>query len=346
MGEEEKYTAEELKILGEEPPTPAPGDQGTPAPEPEKKEPEPEVKLEPEKKEEEPPPEEKQAMESMGLRIDKGYIIDDDGTKIPAKRWKSLYRDFQEEKRGKAETERKLTLFKELGPEKYYEIHPGEAPAGWKPPEKEEKPLETAIPSLGAMIVKGGPHDGKTLNEVWQEDPAYASAIQNNYLDTERRKVETEHQTNERLKRESEEEINTFTVEISKELFDKEADKLTPKEEAEIAKAIQSVLDWMGKTNRGSGKIQDAYFLMNKEKILTDAKTKGAKAALEGLKKPSIPSISPAGGAVSSGFSAYEGMTAEQLADEVAKMSDKEAMKFFREAPQSLRAKFPSAAWT
>lgn len=356
MGEETSpYTTDELKILGEELPVqPKEGPEKPPLLEGEKLESLEEVKpaLKPEEvKLEEQTPEEKQAMESMGLRIEKGYIIDDDGTKIPGKRWKGLYRDFQEEKRGKAETDRKYNLLKELGAEKYYEIYPEETPAGWKPPEKDDgKGKETvttpSTQNMGEMVIQGGPHNGKTLNEVWQEDPAYASSLQNQYLDSERKKVETEQQTTDRLKRESEDEVNKFTVDLAKELFGKEAEKLNPNEEKEIVKTIQSIFDWMAKTKRGGAVLADAHFLMNREKHITDAKTKGGKEALESLKRSAPGSITVGGGSSVGGFSAYEGMTADQLAAEVEKMSEKETLKFFKDAPTALKAKYPSLPWS
>ncbi len=356
MGEEtEKFTPEELKILGEEPPA-----QPTGAPEKpplleggELKPPEevkPAQKAE-EVKLEEQTPEEKQVMESMGLRIEKGYILDDDGTKIPAKRWKSLYRDSQEDKRGKAEIDRKYNLLKELGTEKYYEIYPDEAPAGWKPPEKDNGTNEGTVttPStqnMGEMVVQGGPHNGKTLNEVWKEDPAYAASLQNQYLDSDRKKVEMERQTSERLKKESEDEVSKLTADLAKELFGKEPEKLNPGEEKEVMKTIQSVFDWMAKTNRGGAILADAFFLMNREKHLTDAKTKGGKEALESLKRSVPGSITAGGGSSVGGLSAYEGMTPDELAVIVDKMSDKEALKFLKEAPSALKAKYPSIPWS
>jgi len=355
MGEETQFTADELRILGEEPPAQPAGGPEKPLPaeggetlKPPEGEVKPEQKLE-EVKLEETTPEEKQAMESMGLRIDKGYIVDDDGTKIPAKRWKSLYRDYSERGRTIEEKDRKFQLFKELGQEKYFELYPGETPAGWKPPEKDNgkrKELTETAPALGEMIVKGGPHDGKTLNQVWQEDPAYAATIQSNHLNAENQKVETERQTQERLKKESEDEVNTFTGQLARELFNKEPEKLTKDEEGRVVSSIQSIFDWMAKTKRGGGVLADAHFLMNREKHISDAKAKGGKEALESLNKPAIPSVSTGGGASVGGFSAYEEISRDQLATEVEKMSEKQAIKFFKEAPASLKAKHPDLPWT
>src|SRR3990172_1336729 len=148
MGDEAIYTPEELAILGEETPvvTP-PADQELP-------EGEKASENQPEHTEEE-----KSAAEKMGLRVEEGFIVDDDGTKIPAKRWKSLYYDYKEVDRGKTETERKFNLYKELGQDKYYAIYPEEAPKDWQ---AKEAPVEPAARAdIGNMLVQGGPHDGK-----------------------------------------------------------------------------------------------------------------------------------------------------------------------------------------
>jgi len=348
MGDQaELFTDEEKVILGEKEPDPAGGPEETPALEGELKPAEGD-KTEPkeaEVKETEPTPEEKDAMESMGLRIDKGYIIDDDGTKIPAKRWKSMYRDFQEEKRTRTDTDRKFQLFKELGAEKYYEVYPDEKPEDFKSAAK-PKETEGQMPALGSMVIQGGPHDGKTLNEVWQEDPAFASYLQNQYLQAENKKVEDERQTQERVRKESEDEVNTFSETLSREMFGKESSKLSPQEESKVSAAIQSTLNWMAKTKRGGGVIADAHFLMNQEKILADAKAKGGKEALESLRKPGIPSVNTGGGAAVAPFAAYEEMSPDQLREQVEKMSDAGYAKFLKEAPQPLRAKHPGLPWS
>jgi hypothetical protein len=348
MGDQaELFTDEEKVILGEKEPEP-PKEPETPAPKEGETPPEP-GKTEPIK--EEVSPEEKEAAEAQGFKIvtDKGktYFVDDEGTKIPAKRFKSVYREGQDNKRLAEEKDQKFNLFRELGPEKYYEVYPDEKPAGWKPPEKPKETPADAMPALGNMIVKGGPHEGKTLNEVWQEDPAFASYLQTTHLNAERDRTETEKQTQERIRQESENEVNAFSGQLAKDLFGKESDKLSPKEEKKIGETIQSVLDWMAKTRRGGGMLADSYFLMNKDGILADARAKGGKEAIESLsRKPVVPSVNTGGGAAVLPFSGYEEMSADQLAVEFEKMGDAGAMKFLKEAPASLRAKHPGLPWS
>ncbi len=267
--------------------------------------------------------------------------------KIPAKRFKEVYWKSKDVERKAAETERKLNLFKELGADKYYELHPDEAPEGWKPVEEKTLERNEVTEQLGAMIVQGGPHDGKTLNDVWQEDPAYANYLQTQFLTAQHKAQETERQRDESLRQESEKEVNALVSDLANELYGKKADALTPDEEAKIGETVQATLNWMAKTHRGGGVLADAYFLMNKDKILQDAKGKGAKGALENLKKGSAPASIDFGksGGDGGGFGPYEAMTADQLQVAIDKMETGEYQKFLKDAPVSLRTKYPSVPW-
>lgn len=343
MGENE-FTPEELEILGETPVEPEKVDQETPTEvegetETEVKEPEPEVK-EPEHTEEE-----KAAVEKMGLRIEEGFIVDADGTKIPPKRWKQMYFESKELERGKTELERKFTLYKELGQEKYYELYPDEKPANWQPQKEENIQTQPKSFDMGEMKVVGGEYDGYTLNEVYQVNPAYATYLQNEYLNSEREKVATVAQQQENIRKESEKELSEFTETLNNEFYPgKKLEELTEGEQRNIANTIQATLDWMSKTKRGSGRLDDAYFLMHREEQLKEAKTKGGKLALESLtKKPVIPSLDNKGG-VAEG-SNYDTMTTEQLAQKIADMPDVKAMEFMKNASPTIKAKHPTLPW-
>ena len=340
MGEQEElFTDEEKVILGEKEPEPVKGPEPLPSEDGEKP-------PEGEKTElQEKTPEEKQAMESMGFRIEGKYLIDDAGSKIPLQRWDKMYFNFQEEKRLREDDSRKFNLFKELGPEKYYEAYPDEKPEDFKPA---EKPKETVgqTPNLGNMIIQGGPHDGKTLNDLWVEDPSYAAFLQNQYLNADQKKKDDEAKSETDRLRESENEVNAFTTQLSKEMFGREPDKLTPQEDRKVTDTIQTTLNWMAKTKRGGGIIADAHFLMNKEGILADARTKGGKEALQSLQKPGVPSVNTGGGSIVAPFTAYEEMSPDQLSESVNKMSEAGYVKFLKEAPTSLRAKHPGLPWS
>lgn len=350
MGDE-VFTPEELVILGEasDPSTAVQETQVKETAEAKVEETTAETKTEekPVKTDEQPEhtEEEKKAAEGMGLRIEGGFIVDDEGTKIPAKRWKSLYHDYKETQRGATETTRKFNLYRELGADKYYELYPEEKPAGYKPPATREEQTKPEIPAnIGAMVVNGGPYNGQTLNDVYAVDPAYATHLQTQYLDSQREKVTTAKQQQESLKHEAETEITAFSDHLSTELFGKKTGDLSKEEEGRVGQVIQETLDWMAKTKRGAGIIADAYFLMNKDYMLKTAAEKGGKAALESLsKKPAIPSVDTTGGGTT--VTDYEAMTGDQLAKAVEGMGEKEYAKFLKNAPASLRAKHPSLPW-
>jgi hypothetical protein len=360
MGEE--FTPEEKVILGEEPePQPegqTPPAEGEKAPEGEVKPPEGEK---PPEKESERTDEEKQAIEQMGLKVDdKGFVIDEEGTRIPFKRWNQIYGKYRESERKSVDleaklgqTEQKHKLLRIIGPEKYYAIYPDEAPEGFTPAEKKAAPKEEdPFDMVADYKDPNHPFHGKTLREIYKEDPAEGRRLeriweqgQQKVKADEQRQRETAEQTKQRLIKESEDEITTFSSSIAKELFGKEATALTKEEEAQVSGAIQDTLNFMQKTRRGAGILADAYFLMNREKIVNDARTKGGKAALESLQKPSVPSINSGGGAAVTGMDAYEAMTSDQLARAVEAMPEKQYAAFMKNASSALKAKHPSIPW-
>lgn len=371
MGDEDKLTPEEMAIVGDEAPEPQAADQGTPqaesgpstggggAPAPGaqaktvKKPPEPEQHTEAERK----------AAESMGLRIEKGFIIDDEGTKIPEKRWKALYRRAMDAERkqkeastGRTEIERKFKLFQILGPDKYYDIYQDERP-------KDHKPAQQAAPTQAAkqadpfsLVAQypdpNHPFHGMTLGDIYKQDPAEGRRLERAWEQGQQHKTTAEQQKRDaaaQAKRkaiqDSEKEVKEFHASLAKEMFSKEADALSQEEDEKVRQTIQQTLDFMKKTGRGGGNIQDAHLIMNRDEILKNAKATGGKAALASLQRGHVPSIGTGGGAATTGADALEAMTSDQLARHIEGMSERAYMAFLKNASPALKAKHPSIAW-
>ena len=297
-----------------------------------------------------PTAEEQAAAEDQGFRIEtdeKGhtYIIDDDGTKIPPKRFREVYREAKEGER----TKEKLDLFKKLGPQGYYQAFPDERPETPAQPE----PRREIIPpgaDIGALIVKqpNGPYDGMTLRDVYQQDPVFATNLQTDFLLKQREAEDQRRGEAGRVRNEAATEIETFAESVAQETFGKAAKGLSKDEEAKIVGTIQTVLDWMHATHRGGGNISDAYFLMNKEGLLKGAASKAAAKTLKDLQErrgPASIDTGAGGDAKETGFEAMEKMTEAQLTQKIDAMSDKDAAKFFKTASKGLRAKFPGLPW-
>jgi hypothetical protein len=246
----------------------------------------------------------------------------------------------------KNELERKNTLLKKIGPEKYYEVYPEEKPTDYQPTPKADVLPKVPIEKLGQMAVIGGPHDGKTLNEVYQEDPAYAIALQNDYLGKlqVQERQELEKQDNERRRTESETEINSFAAVRAIEIYGKDINECTPEEQKAIGDVIQQVLDYSATTKNGFGDINKGYWYMKRDQKAT--KEKAAKGQLDKVTKDAVPSVGSGNIAGTiTGFESYMGMSEDQLATAIDKMPDEEMVKFMKDAPKALRDKFKSLPW-
>lgn len=258
--------------------------------------------------------------------------VDEEGNVIPYSRFKKEYAS-------RKELERKHDLLKR-DPEAYRKLYPDEFED-----KGEEKPSVGIKSSEAAnMVVQGGQHDGKTLAEVYDEDPFAATDLYLEYRDSQ--KKEAEQQAN--LQKQSQEELKNFSDELAQELFEKGLDALGPKEGKEIDGVIDSVLGWMEETGRGGGNVADAYFLMNKERILQNAAEKGVKSLVDKSSKGQVRTVNSGKGQTEkSGYGRFMDFTADQLTDYIENLSDTEAEKFMAKAPQELKDKFPKAfaAW-
>ncbi|MEN6423307.1 MAG: hypothetical protein ABFD76_15310 [Smithella sp.] len=280
----------------------------------------------------------------------KQYVVDDEGAKIPLERFKKVYGRSKELQRENEEIKTKHNLFKILGAEKYYEIYPSEKPADFQPakPPIKEKPVD-----IYALQVTGGEYDGYTLKEVADSDPVAAQILVNNYYEQQRQKKEADKalQDSEAKKeaefRESfEREKKTFLGERAKELFSKDKD-FTQEEINQVVKVYDNLSKWMINNKKTHYSLEDAYLIFNRDDIMKRERT---KASQDALKKATEKPLSAIGnGDSNAGLTGYENvmaMSENELTSHIDKMTDKAAAKFFKEAPKSLKDKYPALPWS
>jgi hypothetical protein len=116
---------------------------------------------------------------------------------------------------------------------------------------------------------------------------------------------------------------------------------MTEVEKKQVSDSITATIEWMQKTGRGGGIMQDAWRLMNYETALAKARESATKGTIDALKKPVVGSIDTNKGTpVETEFGKYASMTREQLGKEFDRMTDKEFVHFKKNAPESVRKKF------
>ncbi len=331
---EEEFTPEERAALGEAEPAAPVAEKAEPiekGPEPKAEEKPAEDKSAEEKPAEaEPTKEEQAAIDKKGARFEDGYVIDEDGAKIPLERFRKIYYEAQEGIR----TKEKLHLLKTLGPEKFYEVHPEEKPDDYVPLGQKVNPLDMRA----TYPQPDHPYQGLTLREIMKQDPEEGTNLLRNYEIVQRGKGDTR-------KREFEEtaaEANEFASIVAKEMFSKDSlDALTLEEAETIKGLIDSTYQWGVTNGKQKYRLSDVWRLKNKADPVKQEK---ALKSLE--KKPAVKSIGSGGGSAGlSGFEAYEAMTEDELTTTIDKMPDKKAAEFFKKAPDSLRKKYPKIPW-
>lgn len=235
--------------------------------------------------------------------------------------------------REREDLKRKNDLLKR-DPDAYQKLYPDEF----------EEEAEQKVTPIKDFVIQDGPYKDKSLSELYQIDPIAANTIHFNLL--EEQKAEKEQRSN--LEKQSQQELNEFSDTMAKEMFGKEkVGDLPEKEGKQVDDAINKILDWMAETGRGGGNITDAYFLMNKEKILANAAEKGVKTLIDTSSKgvQTVGSKKDIEG--KSGYDKFTDYTVDQLATYIDNLSEKEADDFGKNAPQELKDKFPKAfaAW-
>lgn len=300
----------------------------------------------------EPTAEEQAAAKEEGFQIetdDKGrqYIIDEDGNRIPPKRFKEIYHGAKEGER----TKEKFDLFKRLGPEGYYKAFPEEKPADYVDPNQKAPVQQQKVVDVGGLRLTYPPeipqdqraYEGMTLREIYEVDPVYATQLQTDYHRNAEREVEQRTTAEQTRVKESQREILTFGRSISQELFSKDANDLKDNEVEQVDEVIKKTLEFMKTTKRGGGIIADAYHLMTLESTINDTKTKTAKGVVDSLRRQPVGHINGGPGSVAADN--FEALTESQLAETVDKMSDEKKADFYSKASLALRKKYPSWPW-
>lgn len=235
--------------------------------------------------------------------------------------------------REREDLKRKNDLLKR-DPDAYQKLYPDEF---------EEEETEQKVTPIKDFVIQDGPYEGKSLSELYGIDPIAANTIHFNLL--EEQKAEKDQRAN--LEKQSQKELDEFSDTMAQEMFGKKVDELPEKDGKQIDDVINRVLDWMSETGRGGGNVADAYKLMNFDKILTNAAEKGVKSLIDksstGVKTVSTKKDTE----TKSGYDKFSDYTAEQLAAHLDNLTDAEADKFVKDAPQELKDKFPKAfaAW-
>jgi len=366
----DEITEEERAIqMGEEPPEKpaeeAKPDEGTgtleaekPAQETEK----PAVNADADKTKDDPEKlteDEKKEIEKDGFKIEtdkKGrtYVTDSEGTKIPETRFGKIYREGKEAKSLREENEElktKQTLFKKLGPDQYYKMHPEEAPEGYQP--KQAPAQSTAVlpiddPRILEMKVNGGLYDGMTLNDVLDTNRDHGLKIYSKYVVTASEAISRQRDAQTKTQTEQENAVKSFGANRAKELFGLEdTSKMTPEQTTQITKIGQEVINWQVLNDKLHMDWEDAYRLMNHDKLIKAAEERGASKTFKELQKAGPGSINTGsgGGAKPSEWDEIARMDDQALGKHIDSLDDAKMQKFLKEAPASIRAKHPGICW-
>jgi len=352
------FTQEELVILGEvEPQKETLEDPGNPESESEGKQ--EETTDEDQKTDEDEKPE--HLAETDGNVDLSGSGGNDD---VPGKRDSNAEARIKELTWEKESTKRELELIKTLGVDKYYELNPDKAPEGYKPLQGKEQATpdqspgtiqDTSPASAAKLLVNSGEYEGKTLEEVKEIDPIAAADLYINWkmeIERSNEKVRADQAKQSDLEveeaKQAERDIDTFKETLAKNHYGKEAvSNLSSEELNGVESALSQVLEFIKDPKNGTTNLMVAYRNVFHEKIIRDALKSGAKGLGDKLKQGPTKTVHGGAGDRPAGnrWESFEQMSENQMVNNMNGMSEKNYASFIKEAPQSLKDKFPSVDW-
>ena len=343
MGDAEDFSQEELEILGEVEETEELEAPGEPVAEDQEGEPDPE-ETNPALKEPEPEPEAEEAAQPEEGQLE--AVPDEEPQSNIDKRIGKVVGE-------KKQLERRFELFKTLGAEKFYELHPEDAPSGYKPtvtaPQNTTPTAvkDTSYEAAKGLIVQDGPYAGKTLAEVREADQFAAMemfmAHQQSVI-KQNAEVEARHQS---YLDEAERDLLNFRSTFAKDHFEKDLDGLSDTENEEVDQAVKAIIDFIQDPKNGTTNLNVAYHFLNKDNIISQALNKGAKGLADKLRQSPSASIRSGAGDTAGGskYDTFMQMSPAQMASKMNNMSDRQVTEFINKAPNALKDKFPGVDW-
>lgn len=249
--------------------------------------------------------------------------------RVPLSRFKKI------ESRG-LEAAEKLELLK-TNPEEYYEKYPDERPEA--EPEEPEQTGPLTILQAGEQLtvtMEDPEHEyhGKTLGEVAKLDPLYATDLYNKYVkDFEAQQAETD-----KLKAEADAQVEAVYARVKEDLSDGS--------DEQVEAGVKAVFDWMTENGCETYDPNHAYMLMNMDKTLSETRASTAKDTIDKIKHSDVQTISTdADDTEATGFDSYLNLTAPQMMARIQDMTDSQFSDFIKNAPDTVRSKFPTIPW-
>jgi hypothetical protein len=120
-------------------------------------------------------------------------------------------------------------------------------------------------------------------------------------------------------------------------------DALTDEQREAIDKKLSDAIELVEQGRATT--LDDAHILLNYEAMIAEASEKGAKGAIDHITQGTVATVKSGGDAPPTGYEAYQNMSPDKLASVINDMPDEKAARFLKEAPASLRKKYPAVPW-
>jgi uncharacterized protein (DUF305 family) len=218
--------------------------------------------------------------------------------------------------------------------------------------EEDDTPYGNSCGLKVTMNDPSHPFHGKTLKEVYDQDPDFAyqlspyhaSNIQQGEFETRR----SEQQQLKELERQVAEEGKRFRESFAKDTFDKGLDQLNADQLGQIESMHEGVLKWMKDEGKTGITVNEAYILMNHKGLLDKAASKAVGKVVSDAQRGKVRTINA--GKDSDVNNSSKDMTKwslDQLEDYIDGLNDKQFDKFLARKPSDpLRKLHPELPWT
>jgi hypothetical protein len=194
------------------------------------------------------------------------------------------------------------------------------------------------------------PYHGKTFRQIYNMDPDAAFAIAPRLATDLHIKTMFDEQAGKAREDESVAQLRVeeaaFSDEYAKGEFEKPYAELAPEQRVAVDKISSQVQDWMLANHKYGITISEAYYLMDRAKLVSKTASRAAKKVIDDATRGGVRTIaSKSDSTVKDGGGDMSEWTEAQMEEHVIGLDDSKFRAFMKEASPEVRKKFPGLPW-
>jgi hypothetical protein len=197
---------------------------------------------------------------------------------------------------------------------------------------------------------KNHPYHGKTFRQIYSIDPDAAFAIAPRLATDLHLKTALDEQMGKAKEDESVAQLRAeeaaFSDEYAKGEFEKPYAELAPEQRAAVDKISSQVQDWMLENRKYGITISEAYYLMDRAKLISKTASRAARKVIDDATRGGIRTVAGRDdSALKGGGGDMSKWTEAQMEEHLMGLDDNKFDSLMKDASPEVRKKFPGLPW-